>query len=291
MNSIVEILANKINNVNIEKIPDKQRNINYIDTCSSLNTSDLSYDSNTTSSEFLSDKKVYWEYGNRRLKMRNFDKVMSRNLAIMYYIDRVFCNYGIVYQHSFKKLFNSHDDSKHIYSCGEIFKENGKVYVKLNNDKLKGIFNVKEANLVTISDIKLTYKDLYKNGIPNLESLLSHKDNLHHVLKITRLFNIHNKFKVNSNHCKTSFNEITRNANFHIKDEYEKHNKNNILKSPKNVGFYIKMHNDHAKAFFIDNKNNLIYFITVNYDVKLCKVYIRYYTFDITDGKIIKYEY
>ena len=38
-------------------------------------------------------------------------------------------------------------------------------------------------------------------------------------------------------------------------------NKKEILKSDKTTGFYIKVYNNRAKAFFMDKTNNLINYI------------------------------
>ena len=80
---------------------------------SSSHKSSSSSNISDSSSEILSETKFYWEYGNTGLKIKEFKKKMSRNLAIMYYIDRLFNEYiDTVLSNNYSKLFSSSSNVK-----------------------------------------------------------------------------------------------------------------------------------------------------------------------------------
>jgi hypothetical protein len=246
-----------------------------------------------TESKNKSERKFYWEYGNTGLKIRDFKKKMSRNLAIMYYIDRLFNEYiDTILSNNYSKLFNPKTNVKFNLKTGSIKSINGKVSVSLNHDKIKGNFSVKEAGFVTINDIKIKDNELKNNSIPNLKSILSHKENINHIVKITKLLNFYNKMNIVENLSTNNFKieNITKNANMYIDDLIKKNKKNKILKSNKYTGFYIKVYSDHTKGFIIDNLNNVIHYISANINFDIKSINVRYYTFDITRGKIVKNE-
>ena len=67
-----------------------------------------------------------------------------------------------------------------------------------------------------------------------------------------------------------------------------KSKKNKILKANKNSAFYIKIYNDRGKGFIIDEKNNIIYYISSNINFINMTINLRYYAFEIFHGKIKK---
>ena len=248
--------------------------------------------SESSSTSYIpSETKFYWEYGNTGLKIKEFKKKMSRNLSTMYYIDRLFNEYiNSVLTNSYSKLFSTSADSKHSLKTGSIKAYKGKVSATLTHKKLTGTYNVLEAGFISLSEIKLTEKDLKQNSIPNLESILTHKDNIYHMTKIVKMFNLSNKMTVKSNlsNKNNSFDKITQNANLYLNNLVNHDKKNKILKSTQNSGFYIKMYNDHGKGFIIDAKTNIIYYIAANINFKAGNINLRYYAFDIKGGQIVK---
>jgi hypothetical protein len=249
-------------------------------------------DSNLTeSSEYKSEEKKYWEYGNRGIKIKNFNKKMSSNLAIMYYIDRVFVEWiDKSLSNNYELLFNPANSLIFTLKSGEINTANQMVIVKPIHDKISGNFRVLDAGYVQISDIELTDKDLFKNNIPNIDSIIKHKDNIFHLIKILNIFNIPNKFKLKervSNEL-ISFRNIIKDAINYVDELKASNNKKSILKSDKTTGFYMKVYNYRAKAFFLDTSNNLIHYIGTNTDFNERFVSIRYYTFELVGGKIKK---
>lgn len=241
--------------------------------------------------EIISETKFYWEYGNTGLKMKQFKPIMSRNLAIMYYIDRLFNEYidGIL-SNDYSKLFSPNSNVKFNLGTGTIKSNKGKVIAILNHKKIKGTFDVLEAGFFTISDIQIKDKELKNNLIPNLESILAHKDNIYHISKIIKLLSFHNRMTIKSNlsNKNTTIETIGLNAESYLNDLIKKNKKKNILKSNKNSGFYIKIYNDHGKGFIIDNLNNLIYYIAANINFKSQTINVRYYSFNLEKGMIKK---
>ena len=281
------------------KLEPKQPETEYIVNNNEFPSEQSDFNSETTETESESDEyksdnthgKKYWEYGNRGLKIKDFNRKMSRNLAIMYYIDRVFVEFiDKTLQSSYADLFHSNSSTTFTLDTGIINSLNGNVTVQPLSKKIKGkgVFKVIEAGYVRIDSIDLTEKDLFKNNIPNLDSIIKNKSNLFHVLKILNIFNIQKKFKYKENlsNQNISFKTISSAANEYINELKSSGNKNMILKSDKNSGFYINVKSDKAKGFFIDGLNNIIHYIGANSNFNERFVYIRYYTFSLTDGKI-----
>lgn len=265
-------------------------NSNYASESSVEQSSDFSSSkSSSESSEIASETKLYWEYGNTGLKINDFNKKMSKNLAIMNYIDQLFCEYSSD-NLNYIKLFSDSTNKIYDSKIGIITAKNGIVNATLKHSKLSGTYNILETGLFNLSDIQLTKKDLKHNSIPNLEQLLTHKDNIYHITKIIKLFELKQKITIKSNTStkNNSFNNISQNANKLLNELVKNNKKNKILKSNKHSGFYIKIYNNCGKGFIIDEKNNIIYYITNNMDFKIGNVNIRYYAFNIKNGKIIK---
>ena len=209
----------------------------------------------------------------------------------MYYIDRLFNEYiDTILTNTYSKLYSSNSNSTYKLKTGSIKSYKGKVSATISHKKLNGTFNVLEAGFMTISNIKLTDKDLKKNSIPNLDSVLSHKDNIYHITKIIKLFNLHKNMTVKSNLSNKNMNleNITSGANSYVADLVKKNEKKRILRSNKHSGFYIKMYNNYGKGFIIDSVHNIIYYIAANINFKSSSINLRYYAFEIIGGKINK---
>jgi len=257
---------------------------------SSSSVSDSS-SSEEKSEVVLSDTKIYWTCGNRGIKIENFNSIMSKNLSIMFIVDNIFNEYiDSVLSNSYSKLFDKETNTKIELNSGFIESNFGKVSATIK-DKFSGKYNILEASFVTLNNIKLTDKDLKNNSIPNLQSLLSHTDNNYHTSKILKLFSFNDKINLieNLSNKNNNFNLFNKNANQYISELVEKGNKKKIFKSNKCTGFYIKIYNNNAKAFFIDEKNNLIYYIASNINFTASSINIRYYTFETKNCKIIKH--
>lgn len=258
---------------------------------SSCSSDSSTYKSSKSSSYIPSETKFYWEYGNTGLKIKEFKKKMKRNLSIMYYIDRLFNEYvDSILTNSYSKLFAPNSNSDYKLKTGNIKGSNGKVTATILHKKLSGNFNVLEAGFITLSDLDIADRDLKRNSIPNLDSILKHTDNIYHIAKIIKIFNLHEKMTIKSNLSNNNMNleNISLGANSYLDDLIKKDKKKKILKSNKRSGFYIKMYNNNGKGFIIDESHNTIYYIAVNINFDSGSINLRYYAFEIIKGIINK---
>ncbi len=235
-------------------------------------------------------KNYYWEYGNSGLKIKDFNSVMSKNLAILYYIDQIFNSYNTSsLNSSVGCLFDPKTNICYNHESNILQSENGNVQIKLSNEKIEGNYQVVAAGRILLSSIKLTDEDISKNKIPNFDSIMDHSDNPKHVLKLLQILPLLN---VTNPDFKINIKENNSNPNFNFENivesiselvlNYKKDNKEkNLLKSNSETAFYIKIYPDHSKALVTDNKNNLIFYICESTDYKKLEIDIRYYTLKI----------
>jgi hypothetical protein len=229
------------------------------------------------------NKLLYWEYGNSGFKLKNFTKTMNKNLAIMYYIDKVFQDFLLTSDNSYNKLFTSEDLLTYNFNKNIITSNNKNVSVKINHDKINGEYEIIAAGVSTITNILIDENDLKKKKVPDLDSILSHINNIKQILKMLNILNLFNKFTITNNNSDSTFDlqNIIKNT-----QEIILENKNNLLKSNKHTAFYIKIYDTSGKAFIIDNNKEIIYYISESEENN--KIYIRYYIFKINNnGKII----
>jgi hypothetical protein len=279
----------------------KSDNDNESDNDESIIDTDSSYQEyndseNETESEKseITETKLYWQYGNSGLKIINFKRLMSKNLSIMYHIDNLFLEYKSINNlNNYNDLFNKKTNKKYELKKGSIKTSNGDVSVNINHEKIKGKFKVLSAEYITLSDIEITQKELKKKSIPNLNSLLKHKDNIFHITKIMKTLTLTKKMRIkydsinhNTTNHNTNINDISKNANEYLENLIKNNNKNKILKSNKYSAFYIKIFNDKGKSFYIDEKKNIIHYIATDINFNNYSINLRYYTFNILAGKI-----
>ena len=102
MNSLFRILPNDLNNISIGDKTNRTNQTNRTDNLTIGQTDNIS----------KKDKDIkYWEYGNSGLKIKNFNKIMSKNLSILYYLDKTFSEFvkqeEITIGKIFKKNFSN----------------------------------------------------------------------------------------------------------------------------------------------------------------------------------------
>ncbi|AYV80153.1 MAG: hypothetical protein Gaeavirus12_11 [Gaeavirus sp.] len=231
-------------------------------------------------------KTSYWEYGNRAIKISNFDHKMKKNITILNNIDILFNEFiNTNIQSSYTKL--SASNITHKLKSGTITSSNKQVYVILPNNKHK--YKIIDISFTTISKINITDKDLHKNNIPNFVSALKHKDNTYHVSKIIRLLQIpkytitENNYNKNNTHHKIATSSYT-----HITELIKTNSKDKILKSTPKTAFYIKLYNDGSSKAFVIN-NNKIHYIAININTEQSYINTRTYTLELTNHRITKY--
>lgn len=252
-------------------------------------------DKNINNNKDRKSSILYWSHGNTGIKLTYFNKIMSNNLAKLFYIDDIFMefiNLGNKSKNSVKKLFNNNTNLKYSLKNGILTSNEGKVSIKINIPKINGNYDIIDAGFSLISNINIDEIDLKKERIPTLDSVISHNDNVNYILKITKIFNLNKKYSISTNAVNEEFNytNIINKSDVIIRNYIDNGKKNRLLKSNINTAFYIRVHNNRGKAFIIDKENELIYYITENEDFTKNQIFIRYYILKINkEMKIIKY--
>lgn len=226
----------------------------------------------------INDKKIIFEYGKSCIKVDILKKSMKFNLNILILIDKITKNF-LNFNKNIKlnKLIKNNDiiDDRKIHDD-----ENGKIIVEANkfiniivNDKLnnnlddvnKKKYNLIDFGYVKLYDIKFTEEFINKQKIPMLNSIMTFSDNIHHFLKLIKLFSYTDKYKIKINQF-GNYNMIDV-----IKDNIPSiilnlNDKKNIFNTPdKKYTFYIKILQTSTSSFIIDKENKIIcYFNSIN---------------------------
>ena len=279
MNSLFRILPNDLNNISIGDKTNKSDNLTNLTICQTDN--------------FLKkDKDIkeikYWEYGNSGLKIKNFNKIMSKNLSILYYLDKIFSELVEQEKITVKKLFNKKFTQTFAVGSSQIICSNGDVTIQLDHNKISGLYKLVEAGISTIENIRILPEELSKLKIPELSDVLDNLDNLKLIIKITNILNLYHNFDMTDDVSNPNFNLYNLILNsLEIINKYRDDDKEKkLLKSNSKTAFYTKIYDSKGKAFIIDGENKLIYYITeTEFDDKII---FKYYVFNINDNwKII----
>ncbi len=239
-------------------------------------------------------KKIYWEYGNSGLKIKDFEKKMSRNLSILEQIDKIFMEFNNLPANSLGFLFNSGEQVE--YQLGNnkinvITLESGtRVNMTINENKISGVYEVLAVGFTEILNIKINENDLVKKKIHSFDSFISRLDNIKSIYKIINILTLDNKFDIYENNSIDDFNlsNIVENF-FQISSDFKKNNQEKkLLKSNTNSAFYIKIYEISGVAFIIDSSNNFIYYITESENLSDGSIFIRYYLLNCDDKCKIK---
>ncbi len=260
----------------------------------------------STNSKKSQDLK-YWEYGASGLKIKNFTNVMSKNLAVLYYLDKSFETLQKQHQFSISKLFDKKHPDEYIDIVetdgisSKLESLDGKVTLSISSNKISGKYRIVGASqtIIELNDkTKFLPEELVKKKIPELDTVLNNLDNIKMVLKLTNVLKLFEgssglenlDFEITSDYSDLSmdFDNIISNVSKKIL-EYKKEDKEkNLLKPNSNFAFYIKMYEINGKAFVIDGPSNLIYYVKEKEDLKSKKIYINFYVFEIDDNWKIK---
>jgi hypothetical protein len=279
MNSLFRILPNDLNNISIR---DKNNKTNRTDNLTIVQTDNI-----TKKDKDIKDIK-YWEYGNSGLKIKNFNKIMSKNLSILYYLDKIFSEFVEQEKITIGKIFKENFSKTFTVGSSQIICSNGDVSIQLDHNKISGLYKVVEAGISTIENIRILPEELDKLKIPQLSDVLDNLDNLKLIIKITNILNLYHNFDMLDDVSNPDFNLYNLIFNsLEIINKYRNDDKEKkLLKSNSKTAFYTKIYNDRGKAFVIDGENKLIYYIT---EIELDeKIIFKYYVFNISDNwKII----
>jgi hypothetical protein len=220
---------------------------------------------------------------------------MGRNLAILYFLDKIFSCYNDLESNSLAQLFNTtspiiHKFGSNIISSIPNSNLEPNVQIQLDCGKISGTYKVEAVGFTSISNIKIQEKDLIKNKIPSFDNFIERLDNIKEILKITNILSLNKKFTYKSNCSNQEFDLMFINENYkNIWDLFKQEDKEKkLLRSNSNYAFYIKIYEDYSKAFIIDKTNNLIYYLVSNENFKKGSIFIRYYSLKINNNYKIK---
>ncbi len=281
MNSLFRILPNNIDNISIGYQNNKTNNKN--------KNKDVKDDKNDDKND---DKKEikYWEYGNSGLKIKNFNKIMSKNLSVLYYLDKVFSEFVDQEQITIGKIFKPNYSNTFTIGSSQIICSNGDVSIQLDHNKISGLYKVVEAGSSTIQNVRILPEELTKLKIPELSDVLDNLDNLKLIIKITNILNLYHNFDMSDDVSNPDFNlyKLILNSLEIINKYRDEDKEKKLLKSNSKTAFYTKIYNQRGKAFVIDGENKLIYYITETELEIEQKIIFKYYVFNIDDNwKII----
>ena len=238
-----------------------------------LVSSDLSNSSNLSNSD--NKNKVILEYGKSGIKPDILKKSMSKNLNILAHIDEMIRNFlDCNPKLNLNTLINNNENNvnnenknlnKKIYhnNSGQIVIENKnnfniELIGKKSNEEKK--YNLVDFGYVKICDISFTEEFINKHKIPSLKSIITFSDNIKHFLKLIKLLEYNNKYKIKINQLSnTGFTDIIyQNLPTIITGISEK--KNLFNSADKKFTFYVKIMIEKTMAFIIDKKEKLLYF-------------------------------
>jgi len=281
MNSLFRILPNNLNNISILS---NKNNDNITNTQTNKTDNITQKEKNTKDIKEIK----YWEYGNSGLKIKNFNKIMSKNLSILYYLDKTFSELVEQEQITVKKIFNKKFTQTFTVGSNNIICSNGNVSIQLTHNKISGLYKLVEAGISTIENIRILPEELNKLKIPNLSDVLDNLDNVKLIIKITNILNLYHNFDMTDDVSNLNFNLYKMILNsLNIISKYRDEDKEKkLLKSNSKTAFYTKIYDLRGKAFVLDGENKLIYYIT---ETELeNKIIFKYYVFNISDNwKII----
>lgn len=280
---IKKILNDNIDNIdNVENETKLKINKNRITHNNLLVSSNSSGSTND-----VNKNKVILEYGKSGIKPEILKKSMSKNLNTLAHIDEMIRNFldcnpklnlNTLVDNNENNKNNSNNNENNennvnnenppnniIYynSSGQIAIENKKkINVELNGKKSnkKKKYNLVDFGYVKIYDVNFTEEFANKHKIPSFKSIVTFSDNIKHFLKLIKLLEYTDKYKIKINQLNDIkiADIIYQNLPSIITGIGEK--KNLFNSTDKKFTFYIKITVDKTMAFIIDKKEKMLYF-------------------------------
>jgi hypothetical protein len=244
---------------------------------------------NLNQNNINNSNKILWEYGKSNIKINNFNKVISKNLAILNHIDSIFIDF-ITHNHNIK-LLNISQNPQIFFSNekGNLFFYNNSFVFNLLKKNLCGYYSVNECGYFIISDFENNdLKYLCKNVSNNNDNNnINYNNYINFINTIKNLF-LKNKIISESNStCSRNLNKILTYILNNLPND--KLIDNIYFKSIPNYSFIIKMYSEHFNILFVDNDNHLIYYINCfKYSNSQC-CFMFFYVLDIDSNLKIKH--
>lgn len=229
---------------------------------------------NNLNNDSVSDnnKKNIFEYGRSGIKMDRLKKSMKYNLNVLAHIDDMIKSFldfnpklklNTIISYNEKDL----DKEKKIY-----WNSNGHILIEKNNffniniqDKKDNMmykkYNLIDFGYIKIYDITFTEEFINKHKIPSLNSIITFSDNIKHFLKLIKLFEHTDQYKI----------KINQFGNHNLREIFLQHlpsiilninEKKNLFNSSDNkFTFYIKITQTKTTAFVIDKEQKIICYL------------------------------
>jgi hypothetical protein len=222
--------------------------------------------------DYNDEKKIMFEYGRSGIKVDRLKKSMKYNLNELSSIDNMIKSF-LDFNPKLKLntiLLNNKNESdieKKIYwnSDGQINIEkniflNVNINDKKNNNKYKK-YNLIDFGYIKIYDITFTEEFINKYKIPSLNSIITFSDNIKHFLKLIKLFEHTDQYKI----------KINQFGNHNLRGIFLQHlpsiilninEKKNLFNSTDNkFTFYIKITQTKTTAFIIDKEEKIMCYL------------------------------
>jgi hypothetical protein len=217
-------------------------------------------------------KKIMFEYGRSGIKMDRLKKSMKYNLNVLSSVDNMIKSF-LDFNPKLKLntiLSNNQNDSdreKKIYwnSDGQIVIEKNYFFnVNINDKKDNPIYkkyNLIDFGYIKIYDITFTEEFINKHKIPSLNSIITFSENIKHFLKLIKLFEHTDQYKIKINQFGNSnlrdiFLQNLPSIILNINDK-----KNLFNSSDNKFTFYIKITQTKTIAFIIDKEEKIIFYL------------------------------
>lgn len=220
----------------------------------------------------IGGKKILFEYGKSGIKIDRLKKSMKYNLNVLSSIDNMIKSFldfnpKLKLNTILSDNKNNLDTEKkiHFNSDGQISIEknmffNVNICDKKNNNNYKK-YNLIDFGYIKIYDIKFTEEFINKHKIPSLNSIITFSDNIKHFLKLIKLFEHTDKYKI----------KINQFGNHNLGEIFLQHlpsiilninEKKNLFNSSDNkFTFYIKITESKTTAFIIDKEEKIMCYL------------------------------
>jgi hypothetical protein len=250
---------NKINNILISNLSGKTNQ-------------DVDLELNLVQDHEQNTNKLIIKYGKSSIKLDKLKKSMGNNLKLLKQLDNMVKFFLDFYPKLKLSSLIKNNDNNNLNTNKKIYtNDNGYIIIESNKyfnivlnkkntlDEKK--FNLIDFGYIKLYDVKFTDEFIFKHKIPSIDSIITYSDNIKHFLKLIKLFEYTNKYKIKINQFdKNNFLDIIfQNLPIILTNINEKVNLFNSI--DKKFTFYLKITLLKTIAFIIDKKEKLLYYI------------------------------
>jgi len=221
-------------------------------------------------------KKNLFEYGKSGIKIDRLKKSMKYNLNVLSSIDNMIKSF--LDFNPKLKLNTILSDNKNNLNTGKKIHFNGDGQISIENNMFFNVnlydkknnyndnqkykkYNLIDFGYIKIYDVKFTEEFINRHKIPSFNSIITFSDNIKHFLKIIKLFEYHDKYKI----------KINQFGNHNLGEIFLKHlpsiilnidEKKNLFNSSDNkFTFHMKITETKTTAFIIDKEEKIMCYL------------------------------